>query len=1108
MATISQVLRQIFERLGKPGPEMGWPLYRYRVTADELGQLQSAVQRIVRTSARWHPWEAAGIALLAAETLCRDHASGPWRWETAIGFETSPLQNDDLIDALERYWGREVLRSGRGREVLWSLGREGGFPRKLMVAEEARFSRILRATLRDRERLPKSVLTIDLVGDHETGLPASLRVDGVREILAELVDAVAELRKLEGVAGSTEPIQLLNERNPKWRDALPLRFEDEQAEHLVRGLVRDAVQTAEADPFRFELRLEQTSTGFRVRRRLDLPAQVSAEVMKRAFGGEIPARAQLLVVAEDGLSSTVATVVASGDAKQFRLRERRRPDLGHVRELHFELRSPGQQALVWCNPEGGAAPSDGEPWVFGEDDQGAAIGVGSVNTRAPSVKVVVPSGWRLLPAAEQIGILEEGQVVWRVSVETSLFPPSEKDAFKVRPGVGQPNTGWRLEGQFEQVADRGSRVLKGTPQVLRQYNQHTRRHSGGLEYARVGDAGTWSALDPTVFGEIWLRVREDGVTCLRRRVIRVPSDFEVSLHSAHRLGRIRVSSSRLAAVIAHDLPEGVKATSESRERAIDVRLEADNRPTGLVSLRIQLAHVRPFGIQVPMPLAGSSILGLDRGPVSSEDVLSVDRLLGIRAQAFDTAGTERRYHLIGRAFRPKDTDRSLREPIGRWMVLGELRTERSGWQALPLDEVVPSLRLMLAEAGHMDGEVCLDIEAVGGQSRSRTLARITQYPRVLNVVRAEGTKEIPLRIELEQAEDIALDLDVRPIGEPAHAGLRALPIEGGWTWPEGARHDGAWLITAVESDAHEPVSGARPRMLTIREQAEPLPSATGVLAEAIAATSKTRSAALAAAFKVLAEDPNDFGWNLVDAHLDTLDTLPAITYDAVVALAKCPDAMALATLRRAYAKRLSVLVPAMETLPFAWWAIPSHSWTSALQRMFASWTAIEPLIPGFSARDEIPKLIQALREEGGLFHWIAELLCEAVQPTSKHIALSAALEQDFDGLLRRGAERMWPGLADSVQNLESECERRGCRSKLLWSLVPQRMRDYRDDVTAAPILAAWAARKGQAFGVVELLAYRRIRAFDPDWFESAWGAAMLRFHADAEFSVYFSEPSK
>ena len=115
-------------------------------------------------------------------------------------------------------------------------------------------------------------------------LPLSLRQSVVFHLGGELIAAVVELQ--HEIGSVQNPIAALDEKIPDWRNRLPLRLEEQTAETLFKGLVKRSAELVRAANARLRWRgkLQETATGWRIEKSLELPEKISGEQLCQWLG--------------------------------------------------------------------------------------------------------------------------------------------------------------------------------------------------------------------------------------------------------------------------------------------------------------------------------------------------------------------------------------------------------------------------------------------------------------------------------------------------------------------------------------------------------------------------------------------------------------------------------------------------------------------------------------------------------------------------------------------------------------------------------------------------------------------------------------------------------
>ena len=165
MPSCFDTLNQIIARSNLDRKD-GHPLYRYRVTPDELDLLRRELkfQFDSRGSLRMAE-ECAAFCLFGAEWFRRNYRSGPWSWDVIfdaldLGGNRRPntqLAVAEYVKRGLRFWNVRLLSTQLMNLYLRTVVCQGGFPINTLRNEGAGLSRLLKASLRS----PSAVLQVN-----------------------------------------------------------------------------------------------------------------------------------------------------------------------------------------------------------------------------------------------------------------------------------------------------------------------------------------------------------------------------------------------------------------------------------------------------------------------------------------------------------------------------------------------------------------------------------------------------------------------------------------------------------------------------------------------------------------------------------------------------------------------------------------------------------------------------------------------------------------------------------------------------------------------------------------------------------------------------------
>ncbi len=223
------------------GPE-GKPLYSYQVTAEEFSSLKDLLK--IHKGLASHPvfrnWWAAGYCLYVAERFRRyyDAGAGGWSWsefDEELGLVVSHQDKSKLVElGLVNYWRRSLRMSSTGRDLLGSLFLEGGLPWPLVQSEHHGFGRAVRRGLKHAYSVHNSQHTVaDIMALHEAELPQAFQNLNTQRLLAGIVEQLVELVKHPGLESCKDPAAYLDETDSDWRKEFPIPLDEANARTLI-----------------------------------------------------------------------------------------------------------------------------------------------------------------------------------------------------------------------------------------------------------------------------------------------------------------------------------------------------------------------------------------------------------------------------------------------------------------------------------------------------------------------------------------------------------------------------------------------------------------------------------------------------------------------------------------------------------------------------------------------------------------------------------------------------------------------------------------------------------------------------------------------------------
>ena len=244
-------LKAFLERRGLRLPN-GEMLFTYRTSKEEYLELRAIFTKKLEFL-RGQPWtfdspsECALLVLYASEWWRREYAGGAWRWLHILQSLTSAPIALDVLErtyAIERglkAWGHRP--SDDGKKYLGAIVLQGGLPLQLVARGDGSITRLLVRGTRLAQLFSWDSARLEaFFGEHNQELVQHLREVDIHRLFASIVLTVLSLRDECHLAGIANPIATLDKLRPAWRDQFPIAVDDESAEPLLIGLVREAAR--------------------------------------------------------------------------------------------------------------------------------------------------------------------------------------------------------------------------------------------------------------------------------------------------------------------------------------------------------------------------------------------------------------------------------------------------------------------------------------------------------------------------------------------------------------------------------------------------------------------------------------------------------------------------------------------------------------------------------------------------------------------------------------------------------------------------------------------------------------------------------------------------
>lgn len=1081
----------------------GRPLYAYRVGTDDYGRLH----QLLRHASLADSDSAAAFCLYVAEWWRRDYDGGPWSWERALlGLEID-YDRVSLYQAVIRglrYWKRPLQLHRGARQFFASLCSEGGLPLRLLEREQNGLRRFFRALL--HEHLRTSPLGASLAAAEQLAaqhLPARWRGEDVLHLSLALVALVATHR------GDT--LQ---------RDDLPLDLGNRAALELLRALVDQEGVTARAErvPLRFDVFLRREEDVWVLSRRFLLPAQTSGAALHAVFGEPPPSIFQLLlhVEGQNPVNLGLATRF-DGSAND---------DCRYVLEPFgppaITLHHAGTLALLGCSsdrtlgpaPLPGGAPLGPLPWVFcnavpGEEAEPHTIwrriGEGSLQTRHAPLLVAVDADAVIASQAnlDRVGRLQTdlGDRNLLLLRDGELTITTAFGLCRIRSRAAEElSTTYLLSGPVVPGTTSDYVVYQDVPHVLREAGDGVRLRvrQDELEWRVAGPgARAWQRMSKLCFGDLELRhvVRQETRWCARIKVLPATAvlDFEAELASDEGRFTVQGANESQAALTG---PPQVAITGEVARTSWHrwhCRAPDGDRPP--LSLRLTWSDGRSLALRVPFPGNVAEFVGAAGAALPDHERVRLDDLGSVLVRIVGPPQRLQRFRVraslkAGRDIRPGgdfERDFNLDRPRPRHV---ELRLARLyEWARLALAStpaIDAAIRIVL-----LDGE--------------RPVRHLWCHRYDLRLQPGDTAGQIELTQPFSPAVESRLRVEAFPLSEPAWpAEELSRERPGVWRLADEKRTTGSWIVVARDGTWCR----SRPLAYFLGARAASPPAEITGLRDAVYLPAATRPQAQRAILAQIAGDPLHADWDLLLSYARTIGDLPPGTFEVIQKLPEFP-ALALrcaweiaATAPRVFSRFWS----GMEDLPFCWQLVPLPEWIVAARGQAA---ALKQLAGG-SLDEQVDTAVHRDFDAfaGAIMHrapslrlFVHEMFrdlfgagsgpnaeLEIAKTPSGVEWLVAELGRAAQALFQRHPGTPWPESGPVRRLVESDV-----RTQALVRMVQPafgQMADFRTAVCAAPIVAASTVRAGPALTATPLSDVRRLRAFDPEWFDRAYAIAL------------------
>lgn len=1127
----------------------GRMLYGYRLGNDEYRSLRETLNfatnfgRLEDVAHQMRGFSALFV-LYAAEWWRREYQGGAWRWSSII---SNFGGNADELDTAARtkcvisgfaFWGHSP--DGEGKKFFGAIVAHGGLPLKLIGQGGGKLGSIMDHTLRLAVRYRWDSFQIaSAIEERANELPAaSLRCTEIYQLIARVVSTVLELKQEFHLAGIEDPLAVLNKHEPDWRKRFPLSLDDDGAKALLSGLVKEAAQQAapsSSGVFSVERMLRKIAENkYELVSFLACPQSLAADILSELFGlKELPRYFSIDVRVNERkpfcegrqiLGANTATVSLAGKKSVWHGVDASSEHLLYLRGQGGDLRE---------NPlpiPGGAELSQEEPWVFVARD-GKLSWVASGSARVPEEEAVVtlPAEWTIETdgtdsSVELIGHLnlDDQQVaLYSVRGEVSLRMHEQHYQIRTKQPTGAFET-YVWEGHRIAYSSNPQLVFIGCPKLFRYPadGERSRVPAAELHWFVAGTNIRFEDVN-AAHGPLDVYLVKDGERLARFRFIVLDSsartDFSSGISASE--GAIYLNGWNISDVSVDDQP-GLDCTSEQAGSDIKLFLHAGDLPpeSVIIAMRWQGCS-KELRVKLPFPSAGGRFFDAKENPLRDGDEIALRHLTGARLRIFDRNPQA-----------PKKYDVSLTLGQGkRKLRTADLRIENqvllasNGSAEVRLIDLQKDIEKLMSFSDELDATVNVAL-LMGG--RPTTSVRVSRYETLferdsLAVYFSPKTIE---RLDMAVLEQVIVK--AAPL-----TNLGGTCIQLAQEYSEGvpaaywqaaglSAAYAPWLIFPDETSSvffRPTLWGAAVDLSEMDENAScPLAQAM-FFREA-----EIRMGTIASVLDAMATDFNHPSWQLMEYLLETFQHLPLSSLD-VFRLIGAQPTVAVSLLLCSqhseddlfeFARRLQ------DELGLIWELASIDIWRNAAEKLHGYWFT---LLGEEGAKVSFPIILKARLERFVGEHPSLQLMLDLVllERTGYLSDGLIDIQRIAQGDRLAFPHQLWRGHDSLVQNLlfrghANDADWPECKffkeaitgfievvgkslqkkiepilKEIFWLNNPN---DFKISVANIPVLCALWAATGTSQEWWEKperrLALRKIKAFDPVWFEQAFGKAV------------------
>lgn len=1122
----------------------GRMLYGYRLSNEEYQSLRDALifatsfGKLDEVSNRIRGFSALFV-LYAAEWWRREYQGGAWRWSSIISaFGGNPKEFDaaartKCVISGFAFWGHRP--EGEGKKFFGAIVAHGGLPLKFIGQGGGKLASIMDYTLRLAGRYHWDSLQIaNAIEERADELPAaSLRCPEIYQLIANMVATVLELKQEFSLAGIADPLAVLNTQDSNWRQRFPLSLEDAAAQALLSGLVKEAAQqVALTSPvvFSVERLLRKTADSrYELVSMLACPQTLVADTLAELFGiNELPRYFSIDVQVEkrkpfcegrQSLGAETATVSLAGSKCIWH-------GLNACAEHLLYLRGVRENPLPI---PGGAELSQDEPWVFVlRDGRLGWVAAGSARVPEEEAVVALPDGWIIEPAnldsiADLTGYCDLGDQqipLYVVRGEVMLRGGVQHYRVRTKQATGASDI-YVWEGNRVAYPSSPQLVFVGTPKLFR-YSPEGERIRVSAAELHWFVAGTNTQLeDVNAQGPCDIYLVRDGERLARFRFVvlggSARTDFSSGASASE--GIIHLGNWGCSDVSIDDQP-GLHCKIEQVGRDIKLSLQGDDIPPESVSVAMRWQRcAQELRLKLPFPSAGGRFFDAKEKPLREGHEIALRHLTGARLRIFDrNPQTPKRYDVLLTLGQGKRNNRAADLKIELPVSLLP-----NGSAEVRLIDLQKDIEKLMSFSDELDATVNVSVLVSG---RPTTSVRVSRYETMLD--RDSLAVYFPPKA-IEGLDMTALEQVVVMAAPLTSLNGKCIQLDQEYSegvpaayW-QAAGLDATyapWLIFPSDASSvyFRPTIWEKP---ILADSPEIDANSVCPLAQAMSVREvEERMESIAMILDAMATDFSHPSWRLMEYLLETFHHLPLSSLDVFRLLGAKPAAAVSLLLRSQFSEDglIEFARRLRDELGLIWELASIDLWRNAADMLYRYWVTT---LGEDGAKASFPIILKARLDRLAGEHPSLQLMLDVLLleltnhlngalveaqriSQSDRLAFAHQLWRGHDSLaqnlLFRGHanDTSWPDrllfkaaftefftvAVDSVKKkLNPDIVK-----KMFWMDMPN---DFKISVANIPGLCALWAVTGTSQEWWDKpehrLALRKIKAFDPIWFEQAFG---------------------